>query len=196
MGNVTIGTLLHSMRNAVPLRQYWPIWALFLILSAVDISNRFITKLDFQEGNEYFATSPGMQDISLLPNETLDRYMQKLGEQTEQPEPEPEPIVTAENDSNEESQGMGFWSGADHDYQLLAIFTAVDRFSVLSRSEKETGGNEIIEVREGDVISDFTVSQISKHTLTLRGPDKERVDLVLFRSLRDLSLGPESLVGD
>lgn len=194
MGNVKIGTFLHSMRNAIALRQYWPMWALFLILSAVDISNRFITKLDFQEGNEYFATSPGMQDISLLPNETLERYMQKLGEQTEQPEPEP--IVTAEKDSNEGSQGMGFWSGADHDYQLLAIFTAVDRFSVLSRSDKEAGGNEIIEVSEGDVISDFTVSQISKHTLTLRGPDKERVDLVLFRSLKDLSLGPDSLVGD
>jgi hypothetical protein len=196
MGNVTVGRLMNSLGDTLSLRKYWPIWALSLVLGVVDISNRFVSKSDHQEVDEFWDNSLGIQEISVLPTEKLERYMEKLAENTEQPEPELESIVSSITEAIEEREGLGFWTGAGNDYQLLAIFSAVEKFAVLSRADNETGESEIVEVREGDLMGGFVVSQISEHTLTLNGPENERADLMLFRPLSDQLIRSDSSSSD
>ena len=163
-------------------------------MGAVDISNRFVAKFNYRAADEFLENSVGVQEIHVLPAEELERYMEKLAEHTKQPESEP--VVSSITEGIEEREGLGFWRGAGNDYQLLAIFSAVEKFAVLSRADNETGESEIVEVREGDLMDGFVVSQISDQTLTLIGPKKERADLMLFRPLSDLSIGSDSPSGD
>jgi hypothetical protein len=190
VSDVRMKKLTNSLGGTFSLRQYWPLWTFLLLLGAVDISNRFVGKLDYQAADEYLAKPRAMREIPVLSVEMLKQYMEKLGEHTEQKEPEP--IDSSLKDVFEESQGLGFWSGADHRFQLFAIFIAADKVAVLRRSDLETGESDIVEVREGDLMGDFVVSRISKHTLSLTGPEKEQADLMLFRPLQDLSEGAGS----
>lgn len=190
MGNRVMKKIINSLAITVSSRKYWPIWLFFLLLGAIDVSYRFVGKLGFQSADEYLAQPVSMQKIPVLSVETLERYMDKLGEYTEQKEPAV--IDSAISDVVEESPNLGFWRGSDYDYQLLAIFSTADTFAVLSRFDGETGESQIVEVRERDMMGDFVVDQISKHVLTLSGPEKSRVELMLFRPLEDLSSEADS----
>lgn len=193
VGSRLMGKIINSLGITVSSKKYWPIWFFFLLLGVIDVSYRFVGKLGFQSADEYLAEPVSMEKIPVLSVETLERYMDKLGEHTEQKEPAV--IDSSISDVVEESQNLGFWRGADYDYQLLAIFSTVDRFAVLRRFDDETGESQIVEVRKRDMMGDFVVDQISKHVLTLLGPEKSRVELMLFRPLRDLSLEADSLEG-
>ena len=164
-------------------RRYWAVWLLCLLLAAIDLSSRFLI-FSPEENGRYSSTAQEVLIVPALGGDTLDQYLSKLSKHQEVEDPKPEDsggIEAAAAPTN-----LGFWAASDYSYQLLAVFRASRAFAVVSRSSVGSDEKEIIELKVGELVSDFVVSEITGSGLVLEGPDEARVELLLFRSIADL----------
>jgi hypothetical protein len=74
----------------------------------------------------------------------------------------------------------GYWRSEVSSFKLIAVAKSADRFVVMHRVHNVTGIGELLELREGEMIDDYVVDQISSRQLRLLAADGEIVNLILF----------------
>jgi hypothetical protein len=81
----------------------------------------------------------------------------------------------------------GFWRVGDLSYKLIALVENAERFAVLYGLNNEAGDGELIELRLGDSIGGYTVSEVLAKELRLTSDNGDQITLTLFEpeELRD-----------
>lgn len=74
----------------------------------------------------------------------------------------------------------GYWRSEVSSFKLIAVAKSADRFVVMHRVHNVTGIGELLELREGEMIDDYVVDQISSRQLRLLAADGDVVNLILF----------------
>jgi hypothetical protein len=74
----------------------------------------------------------------------------------------------------------GYWAVGDLSYKLIALVENIERFAVLYGQDNESGGKELIELRRGDSIAGYTVSEVLSKRLRLTSDNGDQITLSLF----------------
>ena len=74
----------------------------------------------------------------------------------------------------------GYWAAGDLSYKLIALVETTERFAVLYGRDNESGGKELIELRLGDSIAGYTVSEVLSKRLRLTSDNGDQITLTLF----------------
>lgn len=74
----------------------------------------------------------------------------------------------------------GYWLAGDLSYKLIALVESTERFAVLYGLDNESGGKELIEVRLGDSIAGYRVSEVLSKRLRLTSDNGDQITLTLF----------------
>lgn len=76
----------------------------------------------------------------------------------------------------------GYWRAGELSYKLIALVENSERFAVLYSLDNEAGGRELIELRLGDSIEGYTVSELLAKRLLLTSENGGQVTLALFET--------------
>ena len=74
----------------------------------------------------------------------------------------------------------GYWRAGVFSYKLVALVENTERFAVLYSLDNESGVKELIELRQGDSIVGYTVSELFSKKLRLTSDNGDQVTLTLF----------------
>ena len=74
----------------------------------------------------------------------------------------------------------GYWAAGDLSYKLIALVENTERFAVLYGRDNESGAKESIELRVGDSIAGYTVSEVLSKGLKLTSDNGDQITLKLF----------------
>ena len=74
----------------------------------------------------------------------------------------------------------GYWVAGDLSYKLIALVENNERFAVLHGWDNESGAKESIELRVGDSIAGYTVSEVLSKRLKLTSGNGDQITLTLF----------------
>ena len=74
----------------------------------------------------------------------------------------------------------GYWAAGDLSYKLIALVENTERFAVLYGRDNESGAKESLELRVGDSIAGYTVSELLSKRLKLTSDNGDQITLTLF----------------
>ena len=73
-----------------------------------------------------------------------------------------------------------YWRAGDLSYKLIALVENEERFAVLYSLDIESGAKELIELRLGDSIAEYSVSEVLAKELRLTSDNGGQITLTLF----------------
>jgi|GEM_PF-5388589 len=176
---------LQAAISVLRLKQYWLVWAICLLLCAVDLSARFLLNDGYNKLVRQVGAPQSQQAIPILGGDLLDAYGLKLSQAINTEEPAAEDVSL--NEPPDIPVSLGFWEGSEYSYQLLAVLKGARQFAVLYRTENESKSADIIEAKVGDSLNEFVVKSMSGNSLVLQGPDTDYIELLLFRPASHMS---------
>lgn len=172
---------LQSVINRLEIKRFRAVWILCLTLGVLDFLIRFPISLEPRKNLDYEVSTFKQYEVMRLRRDQLDRYLIKLKRYSGPIDSKDLLEVSVEaKESQIELNRLDRWVGLTNSYQLLAIFRGASTFAVLRRTSLEGGAQEVIEVRAGEIINDYVVVKMSGRVLTLQGPLKDIVRLILF----------------
>ena len=155
--------------------RYIPVIGVFCLWSVFDIVDRFVPQ-NLTSSRPAVSVDALLSDMPRLSDQTYQAYLEKLAVHVT-----PVTAGTLEPiDSIGDSAQNDVWQAGAFSYRLVAVFQSADQFAVLHRTKVSSGEREVIEARLGDVIGQYTVSEIASHKMSVTSAKGERVELVLF----------------
>ena len=168
--------------------RYWPVYLISVMVCLVDMYQRLAIDLDIQD-----VTQSASLDLVLAPTVNLDRevydaYLSRL----EHPPVVVEAVLDeADVESIEAAPSVvdplksslrarGVWRSTEYSFKLLAVFGGEDTFALLWRTKNDTGLQDMVEVRVGDMVDDSQVSAIASRAISVGSSDETVVRLLLF----------------
>ena len=170
---------LIGVKNALGIQKYWPVWLICTLVAGADFLNRFTTAGNLDSVQSIPKNAQRLTEVVALESKQHALYLEKLAQYVQETGSGPL-LDAAIEDDRQEGRGYSLIRGDESDYRLLAIFGAGEKFAVVKRITDGLESGQIIEVRVGDVLNKFSVSEILSYTLILRGEDAERVEVNLF----------------
>jgi len=155
--------------------RYMPLIGVFCLLVVFDIFDRLVPQ-NVTNSRPALSVDTLLSDMPRLSDQTYQAYLGKLAVHVTP--------VTADTLEPVDSISAGaqndVWQAGAFSYRLVAVFQSADQFAVLHRTKVSSGESEVIEARLGDVIDQYTVSEIASHKMLVTSGTGERVKLVLF----------------
>ena len=78
----------------------------------------------------------------------------------------------------------GYWRAGELSYKLVALVESAERFAVLYSLNNESGEQEMVELRLGDSVVGYTVSELRAKELQLTSDNGAQITLMLFEPER------------
>jgi hypothetical protein len=159
-----------------------PAIAVVLILMMIDFFNRVVIFMPDASGQRVEEIATVSDAVPQIGQPHLDNYLLKLANLVKVPSYAEvgESINNVGDQQLLAEQVDGYWRSELFSLKLLAVAKSADRFAVIDRVNNGTRISELIELREGEMIDNYLVDQISQRQLQLRSDVGDIVNLILF----------------
>lgn len=151
-----------------------------LLLLLIDFSVRFVSFNQRISDNDRIPAVHSVGVVPRLDDGELTSYLEKLDivePRLVVSQVEKTPVIDVDTKNG---FGDGYWESGVFSYRLIAIAKRSERFAVFDRTQNSTDVRDVIELRLGESIDEYLVTDISVKGVTLTAGSKEAVRLTLF----------------
>ena len=177
-----------TVRDALRIRdtRLTPAAVVILVFLMIDFFGRVAL---FSEGSSRL----DIEDVVTLSDDTpqiaqplLDAYLSKIDNLRALPMQDDSalPIKDLAAQPLAAEPADGYWRAGELSYKLVALVESAERFAVLYSLNNKSGEQEMVELRLGDSVVGYTVSELRAKELQLTSDNGDQITLMLFEPER------------
>jgi len=176
-----------NVRNALRIRdpRLTPAIVAILVILAIDFFGRVALFSPSSSGPDIEELVILSDAIPQIGQSQVDSYLSKIDSMRARPAQSEAPplsrdLAAQQQIRNEASDG--YWRAGELSYKLVALVESTERFAVLYSLDFESGAKELIELRPGDSIAEYSVSEVLAKELRLTSDNGDQITLALFEA--------------